>query len=133
METSQSGVFACGNVVHVNDLVDNVSSESEQAGMYAAKYAKGELAAAEKVVVCKTGRNVRYVCPHKIAATGKEEKVTLYFRALSPEEKVKLVVKSGEEVIATKKELRVNPGEMCSVKVDVAKVYENLTVEIVKE
>ena len=126
-------MFACGNVVHVNDLVDNVSSESEQAGRYAAKYAKGELFAPENTVVCATGRNVRYVCPHKIAATGESEKVTLYFRALFPEDNVKLVVKSGEKVIATKKELRVNPGEMCSVKVDVANVTETVTVEIVKE
>ena len=78
-------------------------------------------------------RNVRYVCPHKIAATGESEKVTLYFRVLSPEENVKLVVKSGEEVLATKKELRVNPGEMCSVKVDAAKVGDSLSVEVVKE
>lgn len=133
METSKSGVFACGNVVHVNDLVDNVSSESEQAGRYAAKYAKGELPNGDKTVLCKTGRNVRYVCPHKIAATGENEKVSLYFRVLSPEDNVKLVVKCGEEIIATKKELRVNPGEMCSIKVDVAKVTENLIVEIVKE
>ena len=126
-------MFACGNVVHVNDLVDNVSSESEQAGRYAAKYAKGELPNGDKTVLCKTGRNVRYVCPHKIAATGENEKVSLYFRVLSPEDNVKLVVKCGEEIIATKKELRVNPGEMCSIKVDVAKVTENLIVEIVKE
>ena len=133
METSKPGVFACGNVVHVNDLVDNVSSESEQAGMYAAKYAKGELSATENMVLCQTGRNVRYVCPQKIAVTGESEKVTLYFRVLSPEENVKLVVKSGGEVLATKKELRVNPGEMCSVKVDASKVSEDLVVEVVKE
>ncbi len=133
METSKAGVFACGNVVHVNDLVDNVSGESEQAGACAAKYAKGELAVAEKTVVCKTGRNVRYVCPHKIALSNESEKVTLYFRVLSPEENVKLAVKSGEEVIATKKELRVNPGEMCSIKVDVSKILDDVTVEVVKE
>lgn len=133
METSKAGVFACGNVVHVNDLVDNVSSESEQAGRYAAKYAKGELSTAENTFVCQTGRNVRYVCPHKIAATDESEKVALYFRVLNPEEKVKLVVKSGDEVLATKKELRVNPGEMCSVKVDASKVVGDVTVEVVKE
>ena len=133
METNKSGVFACGNVVHVNDLVDNVSNESEQAGRYAAKYAKGELPTAEKTVLCKTGRNVRYVCPHKIKATGENEKVSLYFRALSPEDNVRLIVKCGEEILAMKKELRVNPGEMCSIKVDVTKVTENLIVEIIKE
>ena len=133
MDTSLSGVFACGNVVHVNDLVDNVSSESEQAGRCAAKYAKGELSTDKTVFVCKTGRNVRYVCPHKIVSAAATEKVTLYFRALSPEENVKLVVKSGGETVATKKELRVNPGEMCSVKVDVTKITSDVTVEIVKE
>ena len=133
METSKAGVFACGNVVHVNDLVDNVSSESEQAGAYAAKYAKGEFPIAQRTIVCQTGRNVRYLCPHKMAITGESEKVTLYFRVLSPEENVKLVVKSGDEVIATKKELRVNPGEMCFVKVDAAKVGESLSVDVVKE
>jgi hypothetical protein len=66
-------------------------------------------------------------------ATGENEKVSLYFRVLSPEDNVKLVVKCGEEIIATKKEFRVNPGEMCSIKVDVAKVTESLIIEVVKE
>ena len=133
MQTSKSGVFACGNVVHVNDLVDNVSVESEQAGRYAAKYANGGFPAPKKTVVCATGRNVRYVCPHKISVTDESEKVTLYFRALQPENNVKLIVKSGESVIASKKELRVNPGEMCAVSVDTAKICDGVTVEIIKE
>ena len=134
MQTSASGVFACGNVVHVNDLVDNVSNESEQAGRYAAKYAQGKFPSVQKTVVCQTGRNVRYVCPQKLAITKDNEKLTLYFRVLQPELNVKLVVTSGEEIIATKKEIRVNPGEMCSIKVDGEKIYAGgLKVEVVKE
>jgi pyruvate/2-oxoglutarate dehydrogenase complex dihydrolipoamide dehydrogenase (E3) component len=52
METSAEGIFACGNVVHVNDLVDNVSRESEQAGKYAARYAMGTFPKAVKDVEC---------------------------------------------------------------------------------
>ncbi len=134
METSLSGVFASGNVVHVNDLVDNVSKESEQAGKYAAWYAAGKLPETKKQVACVTGRNVRYLCPHKLAISGESEKVTLYFRVLQPENNVKLVAKCGETVLAQKKEIRVNPGEMCSITLDTAKVEgEQVTVEVVKE
>ena len=54
------------NVVHVNDLVDNVSAESALAGCYAAKYAMGTLPQAERTVACEPGRNVRYLCPQGI-------------------------------------------------------------------
>ncbi len=134
MQTSSSAVFACGNVVHVNDLVDNVSSESEQAGKYAARYAMGTFPETVKEVACKTGRNVRYVCPHKIALSKEREKISLYFRVLAPELNARLVVKCGEEVIASKKEFRVNPGEMNHITVDASKISgEELTVEVVKE
>ena len=134
METSAEGIFACGNVVHVNDLVDNVSRESEQAGKYAARYAMGTFPKAVKDVECVTGRNVRYLCPHKITVSDEQEKISLYFRVLSPELNVKLVVKCGDEVIYSKKEFRVNPGEMNNVTVDTSKITGNaVTVEVVKE
>ena len=134
METSLDGVFACGNVVHVNDLVDNVSKESEEAGKYAARYANKNFPNKQKQVECKTGNNVRYVCPHKLAISNEEEKVTLFFRVLQPDSNVKLVVKSGDTVIASKKEIRVNPGEMCSLTVNTATVTsDEITVEVVKE
>lgn len=134
MQTSKAGVFACGNVVHVNDLVDNVSTESEQAGKYSALYALGKFSKAQKEVPCVTGRNVRYVCPHKLVLSDEQEKVSLYFRVLWPELNARLVVKCGEDVIATKKELRVNPGEMCCIAVDTAKITgDSVCVEVVKE
>ena len=61
MQTSAPSVFACGNVVHVNDLVDNVSEESARAGKYAARYAMGKLNGKQSPVQCVTGRNVRYL------------------------------------------------------------------------
>ena len=134
MQTSAPSVFACGNVVHVNDLVDNVSAESAKAGKYAAQYAKGALPAKGHTVKCVTGQNVRYLCPQTIQAGGENEKVSLYFRVLQPELGVKLVAKCGETVIAQQKEFRVNPGEMNHVVVDTAKLNgETVTVEVVKE
>ena len=134
MQTSAPSVFACGNVVHVNDLVDNVSEESARAGKYAARYAMGKLNEKQKIVTCVTGRNVRYLCPQTIDANEADGKVSLYFRVLQPELQVKLVARCGDEVIAETKEFRVNPGEMCHVNVPVEKLTgDTVTVEVVKE
>ena len=134
MQTSAPSVFACGNVVHVNDLVDNVSEESARAGKYAAQYAMGKLGTKQKTVTCETGRNVRYLCPQTIDANEADGKVSVYFRVLQPELNVKLVARCGDEIIYKHKEFRVNPGEMCHVNVETAKLTgETLTVEVVKE
>lgn len=134
MQTSAPAVFACGNVVHVNDLVDNVSEESAKAGKYAARYAMGTFPKAEKVVKCITGRNVRYLCPQQVVVSGESEKVSLYFRVLQPELNVRLLARCGENVVAKKKEYRVNPGEMCHVVIDTAQLSgDTVTVEVAKE
>ncbi|MBR2847310.1 MAG: FAD-dependent oxidoreductase [Clostridia bacterium] len=134
MQTSAPAVFACGNVVHVNDLVDNVSAESEQAGKYAARFAMGKFPAAKKEITIQTGNNVRYVCPHKISLSDEAEKIDLYFRVLHPEKSVSLAVKCGNEIIAQKKEFKVNPGEMNCITVDTSKVTDGeITVEVMKE
>ena len=134
MQTSTPGVFACGNVVHVNDLVDNVSAESALAGCYAAKYAMGTLPQAERTVACEPGRNVRYLCPQGIQVTNVPQKVSLYFRVLQPEPDVTLVARCGEQIIAQQKEFRVNPGEMNHITVETEKLISGIvTVEVQKE
>ena len=134
MQTSAPSIFACGNVVHVNDLVDNVSQESAQAGKYAAQYAMGKLGKEQKTVACVTGRNVRYLCPQTIDANQKDAKINVYFRVLQPELNVRLVARCGDEVIYKHKEFRVNPGEMCHVAIETAKLTgEEVTVEVIKE
>lgn len=132
MQTSADNLFACGNVVHVNDLVDNVTVESMNAGKYAAQYAKGELPEAEKEVLAVPGANVRYLCPHKVKVAGEDETVRLFFRVTAPDKNVMLVVKSGENILSRKKELRVNPGEMCHVDVKISEITgDDVTVEVV--
>lgn len=133
MQTSAPAVFACGNVVHVNDLVDNVSAESERAGKYAALYAMGKFPASAGEAACIAGTNVRYVCPQKLSV-GEAETVDLYFRVRTPEQGVTLLVKDGDTVLAKKREFRVNPGEMNSISVNLSNITGGaITVEAVKE
>jgi len=133
MQTSSPSVFACGNVVHVNDLVDNVSEESERAGKYAARYAMGKLDGEKNIVTCVTGRNVRYLCPQTVDANETDGKVKLYFRVLQPEENVRLVARCGDTILAKSKEFRVNPGEMCRLTVATNDIVGDITVDVIKD
>jgi NADH dehydrogenase FAD-containing subunit len=134
MQTSCKRVFACGNVVHVNDLVDNVTDESARAGRAAARFALGTLPAAAQVMTAGTGNNVRYLCPHQVAVGDENEKVSLFFRVLAPERDVTIRAKSGDTVIAKRKAKRVNPGEMEKIAIDTGRLGDGpLTVEVVEE
>ena len=111
-QTSIEGVFACGNVLHVHDLVDFVSEEAEIAGISAAQYIKGEAAEAVDVNI-KTDGKIRYTVPQKIT---KDKDITVFFRVADVYKNVKVnVIKNGEKVYS-KKKIKVAPGEMESVK-----------------
>ncbi len=134
MQTSAGGVFACGNVVHVNDLVDNVSAESERAGRYAARCALGRMPENSGTVECAAGENVRYTCPQKLRLGGGDEKAEIYFRVRSPQRDVILRARCADKIISEKREFRVNPGEMNSITVSLSDIEGGeLTIEAVKE
>lgn len=109
MQTSVPGIFACGNVLHVNDLVDNVTRESERAGKNAALYTAGKLPKTASVDVV-AGTGVTYVCPQKVLC-GKDDAV-LFFRVRNPMKDIALTARCGDEVILRQKKARVSPGEM---------------------
>jgi len=111
-QTSQEGVFACGNVLHVHDLVDFVSEEAEIAGISAANYIKGETE--EKITIpVKTDGKIRYTVPQVIT---KNKDVTVYFRVADVFRNVKINVYNGEKLVLSKKKAKVAPGEMESIK-----------------
>ena len=113
-QTCLDGVFACGNVLHVHDLVDYVSEESEIAGCAAARYIKGEGAKAlDNPIELQTDGKVRYTVPQRIVG---EEDVTVYFRVADVYRDIKITVRDGDEVIVSKKKQKVAPGEMETVK-----------------
>ena len=112
MQTAMPGLFACGNVVHVNDLADNVSIESELAGRNAALYAAGRLPAPKAKINVIAGGGVRYVCPQQVSMTAEEGRIRLYFRVKEPGRKTVLQASCGGRVIAERSVRRVSPGEM---------------------
>ena len=110
-QTSKSGIFACGNVLHVHDLVDFVSAESELAGRAAAKYVKGEIGKSKKSITVPSG-GVRYIVPQRYIADSVDENTEFFFRVGKNYRNVKLDVFCDGEKIFTKKLLRAAPGEM---------------------
>ncbi|MGI6402857.1 MAG: NAD(P)/FAD-dependent oxidoreductase [Oscillospiraceae bacterium] len=120
MQTSLPCLFACGNVVHVNDLVDNVSLESEIAGREAARYAMGTLPESSGTVTCQPGDNVRYICPHHINLMEEDSEVDLYFRVNHPEEKVVIRLLCNGKELKKKRAVKVNPGEMEHIRVSLS-------------
>lgn len=138
-ETSIEGIFACGNVVHVHDLVDFVTSESYIAGEGAAKYIKGELknGSNTNTIHLKTKNGVRYTVPQNIRVNNVETSVNLFLRVDNIYKDTYLVVRDGENIIYKAKKRVLAPGEMESIKIS-KEVLENvinneLVVELSKE
>ena len=110
-QTEVEGVFACGNVLHVHDLVDYVSEEAEIAGKSAAAYIAG--ATAEKVdVALHTDGKIRYTVPQRITL---KKDVSVFFRVADVYRNVTVKVKNGEKVVFSRKKVKVAPGEMESI------------------
>ena len=110
-QTDSDGIFACGNVLHVHDLVDYVSSEAEKAGENAALYALYDRKEEKKVIPISVFGLARYTVPEMIHEDTKED-TTIRFRVSNVKKDGKIVVRiNGEEVISKKKRIMA-PGEM---------------------
>ena len=110
-QTDSDGIFACGNVLHVHDLVDYVSSEAEKAGENAALYALYDRKEEKKVIPISVFGLARYTVPEMIHEDTKED-TTIRFRVSNVKKDGKIVVRiNGEEVISKNKRIMA-PGEM---------------------
>ena len=127
-QTSVPGVFACGNVLHVHDLVDNVSAEAMIAGAAAARYALSGGEHAQQYAV-STGRGVRYAVPQRVNA-GTEGTLDIYFRVGNVYRGETLEVACGDEVLFSRKKNIMTPGEMEKVTIDAGKVTGDLTLRL---
>ena len=112
METGIPGVFACGNVVHVHDLVDFVSGESDLAGASAAAYVlKGE--ASDTVVLdLVPGNGVGYTVPQRVRPADVDRSVNISFRVRQNYGPSQITVACGGRQLARFKRQRMAPGEM---------------------
>ncbi len=127
-ETEVEGVFACGNVLQVHDLVDYVTEESEIAGRYAAKYLQSGLEKRNKVIEIIPDENISYVVPQKISYFDQERKLLkLFMRVKKPEENVRVkIIDEQGNIIASYKRPLVSPGEMLTVSLPEKLLNEDL-------
>ena len=121
LQTSIPGIFACGNGLHVHDLVDFVTGEGRLAGKYASKYIKGELNNLHYDVNILTGNGVGYVLPSN-ALAHQNEHVTLKLRVTKPFDICNLVVKNNGEVVKKMKKLYLLPAEMENIDLDLSNI-----------
>ncbi|MBP5404889.1 MAG: FAD-dependent oxidoreductase [Clostridia bacterium] len=126
-QTSVSGIFSAGNVLHVHDLVDNVSEEAFIAGKSAAQYAAGKLSQGECVSVA-AGEGVRYVLPQRVHKG--EGKVRLYFRVNKVYRGKSVVVRSGDELLKRKKTMVLAPGEMQQIEIEKSLIKGDISVAL---
>lgn len=131
METLAEGIFACGNVVHVHDLVDYVSAESERAGKAAALYALGNKGEG-RVIEVANGDGVSYTVPQYIRPENSGKAVDMFFRVRNVYKNVRLTVRDGDRVVASFKREHCAPGEMEHIVLPVALMgkAEKLTVSV---
>ena len=111
METDAPGIFACGNVVHVHDLVDYVTAESQRAGAAAAKFALGLPNRGEALEV-KNGEGVSYTVPQQLRVAAIEKSVDVFFRVRRIYKAAEILVEAGGEKLAGFKREHMAPGEM---------------------
>ncbi len=112
LETNIEGIFACGNVLHVHDLVDNVTKESRKAGKYAAKYVKNQVEENSNIIKTIPGKGIRYIVPHKIRDKSSDKTFQLSMRVDDIYENVNLVIKGDGKVLKQYKKNNLVPSEM---------------------
>ena len=112
LETSVPGVFACGNVLHVHDLVDFVSQEAAAAGRAAAKYVRGELETGEAAIPLKAQGGVRYTVPARVHPHRMEAEQVVRFRVGAVYRNAYVSVYFDGERVSRRKRQIMAPGEM---------------------
>ena len=112
-ETDVPGIFACGNVLHVHDLVDFVSEEAVIAAEAAVKFIRGSNEKNTRVAV-NAGTGVRYTVPSFITEISDTD---IYFRVTDVMRDKRVTVRSGEKTLLSKKKIKLAPGEMETVRV----------------
>ena len=138
LETNIKGVFACGNVLHVHDLVDYVSEEAAKAGEVAAKFVKGEIADSDRTVTLKAESGVRYTVPATIDPDRVDDKLTVRFRVGDVYKDAFVSVYFDDTRVQHKKKRVIAPGEMEQIVITKKQLGEypdlqTITIKIEKE
>lgn len=134
METSIPGIFACGNVVHVHDLVDFVTEESRRAGKAAANYILQEENTDTRTFTTSADEGISYIVPQRVRTSNIADKLTLFYRVRQVFHNVEVVVKADGNEIYKAKKRHLAPGEMERINLPKAKfealTFDRLSVEV---
>lgn len=120
--TNIPGIFECGNVLHVHDLVDFVSKEAKEAGIKAVQYINNNDNKIYEKIEIKTSNGVRYVVPELILKNENYEPLTLKLRVDNVYKKVKLELSCDDEIIYSRMKQVVAPGEMQTIELSLDNV-----------
>jgi len=137
METSVKGIFACGNVVHVHDLVDYVTEESKRAGKNAAKFVQGKIKEDEKIVNMTPGEGIAYIVPQKVRVSNIEENLDLFMRVRKVYKNARLIIEADGVKLKEIKRGHMAPGEMERLKINIkdleGKNFSTILVKVEEE
>ena len=132
-ETTVEGIFACGNSLHVHDLVDFVTKEGRVAGKGAVRYLKGLVNRNNSRISCVAGEGISYVIPQIVNKDNIEENLEFKFRVRTPMENKKIVIKLNDNVIKSVVKPHLLPAEMETIVVkkdDFVDCEGKLTIEV---
>lgn len=134
LETSIEGIFSTGNVLHVHDLVDFVSEESERAGVSAAKYILGKRGKTINQVEVTHTQNIAYVIPSLINARSDKEDIIFSFRVKKNIKKAQILFKSPAKTLYSYVKTNLMPAEMIKIKVKELELngYDKLSIEVIE-
>ncbi len=135
LETDRKGVFACGNVLHVHDLVDYVSEEAAQAGKRAAAYLQGSLPEVKREIPIKAVNGVRYTVPVSLDVERMEDIQVVRFRVGNVYRDAAIEVSFNGNVVSSRKKKVLAPGEMEQIvlkKIDLEQIEDlrDITVAV---
>lgn len=137
METEVGGVFACGNVLHVHDVVDYVTRESRRAGKAAAQYVKGQLNSQGRCIETRAGQGVSYIVPQKIRVENLHGPMEIYLRVKDRYEAVKLRLSLDGTVIREMRKKYLISSEMERLVINPKLLKENqgsvLIIDVIDE
>jgi NADPH-dependent 2,4-dienoyl-CoA reductase/sulfur reductase-like enzyme len=115
LQTTIPGVFACGNVLQVHDLVDNVAQEGTRAGKMAINYIHKKITDIKEKISCIPGENVGYIVPQFISPEAFSEKITFFMRSKKPQKNVYVKFLMADQEIHQKFSKFALPSEMIKI------------------
>jgi len=140
LETTIEGIFACGNVLQVHDLVDMVTNEAKRAGKNAVEYIKsryGKKLEKKEIINCFPGENVNYVKPDIINKHDISQEIVFTFRVKYPDRRVLVQFKDeNNNVIYKRKKIYVIPSEMIELNLNlgeenISSACKSITIEVI--